>query len=269
MTRPSALAGCRSSPGLQPLCTRRPALDLDQGWQQLRDARQEHRPDLAGDRDVVISAATAGGKTEAAFLPICSALLAHDPGVPATASSALRQPPQGAHQRPVPAPRAICEQPSGIPVTAGTAMWTGHRRKVHPKNPAAFSSSRPSRWKPFSSAWTAGPPPVRRLSLRRRRRAPLLPRHRARRAAPVAPPPGRTRHPPTRAPDRPLRHSWRSRPSPRIPPPKEGRRCSSNPFTRRQPTVGSRCAATAAAPAPLPRRSPGRRSQSSRRKRGN
>ena len=43
----------------------------------MRDAQERAvRPILAGDRDLIISAATAAGKTEAAFLPICSNLLA-------------------------------------------------------------------------------------------------------------------------------------------------------------------------------------------------
>jgi len=42
----------------------------------LRDAQERAAgPILAGDRDLIVSAATASGKTEAAFLPICSALL--------------------------------------------------------------------------------------------------------------------------------------------------------------------------------------------------
>jgi ATP-dependent helicase Lhr and Lhr-like helicase len=42
----------------------------------LRDAQERAiDPVLAGNRDLIISAATAAGKTEAAFLPICSALL--------------------------------------------------------------------------------------------------------------------------------------------------------------------------------------------------
>lgn len=47
----------------------------DQGWASLRSA-QEHAaaPILAGDRDVIVAAATATGKTEAAWLPICSVL---------------------------------------------------------------------------------------------------------------------------------------------------------------------------------------------------
>lgn len=48
----------------------------DQGWTDLRDAQELAIPPiLAGDTDVIIAAATATGKTEAAFLPICSRLL--------------------------------------------------------------------------------------------------------------------------------------------------------------------------------------------------
>ena len=44
-----------------------------QGWDDLRDIQKKSiSPILAGDRDVVISASTAAGKTEAAFLPACS-----------------------------------------------------------------------------------------------------------------------------------------------------------------------------------------------------
>jgi ATP-dependent Lhr-like helicase len=48
---------------------------FDHGWTTLHDAQEQAiEPILAGEVDVVISAATAAGKTEAAFLPICSAL---------------------------------------------------------------------------------------------------------------------------------------------------------------------------------------------------
>lgn len=44
-------------------------------WADLRDIQEEAIPAiLGGDRDVVIASATASGKTEAAFLPIGSAL---------------------------------------------------------------------------------------------------------------------------------------------------------------------------------------------------
>src|SRR5450759_1188464 len=48
----------------------------EQNWCELRDAQERAvGPILAGNRDLIIAAATASGKTEAAFLPICSALL--------------------------------------------------------------------------------------------------------------------------------------------------------------------------------------------------
>jgi len=48
----------------------------DQGWTALRDAQElAITPILSGDTDVIIAAATATGKTEAAFLPICSRML--------------------------------------------------------------------------------------------------------------------------------------------------------------------------------------------------
>lgn len=46
-------------------------------WPSLRPIQERAiAPILAGDTDVIVTAATAGGKTEAAFLPICSALVA-------------------------------------------------------------------------------------------------------------------------------------------------------------------------------------------------
>lgn len=48
-----------------------------QGWTSLHDAQERAiKPILDGQLDVIISAATAAGKTEAAFLPICSVLAA-------------------------------------------------------------------------------------------------------------------------------------------------------------------------------------------------
>ncbi|MCD0452975.1 DEAD/DEAH box helicase [Actinocorallia sp. API 0066] len=52
----------------------------EQGWTALRDAQEAAvAPVLACDTDVLVSAATASGKTEAAFLPICSALASAEP----------------------------------------------------------------------------------------------------------------------------------------------------------------------------------------------
>ena len=47
-----------------------------QGWRELRDIQERSIPALLdGERDVIIAAATAGGKTEAAFLPLLSRLV--------------------------------------------------------------------------------------------------------------------------------------------------------------------------------------------------
>ncbi len=52
----------------------------EQGWTNLRDAQQRAlQPVLEGNTSVVIAAATASGKTEAAFLPICSAIRPEQP----------------------------------------------------------------------------------------------------------------------------------------------------------------------------------------------
>ncbi|WP_433376158.1 DEAD/DEAH box helicase [Streptosporangium sp. CA-115845] len=54
-----------------------------QEWLELRDAQEAATaPLLGGDIDVLIAAATASGKTEAAFLPICSTLVGNPPERP-------------------------------------------------------------------------------------------------------------------------------------------------------------------------------------------
>lgn len=55
-----------------------------QGWHELHDIQDVAIPAIIdGDRDVLIGAATAAGKTEAAFLPICSRLVEEkdEPGI--------------------------------------------------------------------------------------------------------------------------------------------------------------------------------------------
>lgn len=48
----------------------------EQGWTSLRDAQEASiAPIIAGEMDILIASATASGKTEAAFLPICSRLI--------------------------------------------------------------------------------------------------------------------------------------------------------------------------------------------------
>lgn len=55
---------------------------FDQGWHGLREVQAKAiAPILSGQTDVLISAATAAGKTEAFFLPACSAIAHQDKGV--------------------------------------------------------------------------------------------------------------------------------------------------------------------------------------------
>lgn len=62
-----------------------------QGWDQLRDIQEAAIPlVLDGSSDIIIAAATAGGKTEAAFLPMASRLLASGEGLGVLAVSPLR-----------------------------------------------------------------------------------------------------------------------------------------------------------------------------------
>jgi ATP-dependent Lhr-like helicase len=60
-----------------------------QGWEELRDIQERSIPTLVQtDRDLIIAAGTASGKTEAAFLPIVSRI-AHDEASPGTGFRAI------------------------------------------------------------------------------------------------------------------------------------------------------------------------------------
>src|SRR5574343_61616 len=51
-----------------------------EGWESLREAQEAAIPLIVkADRDVIVAAATAAGKTEAAFLPALTHLVASDP----------------------------------------------------------------------------------------------------------------------------------------------------------------------------------------------
>lgn len=53
-----------------------------EGWTTLRDAQEQAIPAVIdADRDVIVAAATAAGKTEAAFFPILTHLLRHEPNI--------------------------------------------------------------------------------------------------------------------------------------------------------------------------------------------
>lgn len=82
----------------------------EEGWTSLHDAQERAIiPILDGNRDMIISAATAAGKTEAAFLPICSALAATVDGI----ASAPPADPWAGHVPWSPRPAA---KPGGIDV---------------------------------------------------------------------------------------------------------------------------------------------------------
>lgn len=69
------------NPEYQRLDTRIQKWVFKQGWSDLRDIQKKSiAPILAGNQDVLISASTAAGKTEAFFLPACSAIANNDDG---------------------------------------------------------------------------------------------------------------------------------------------------------------------------------------------
>lgn len=81
-----------SSAGYERLHPRVQRWCFEQGWSGLRDVQERAvEPILAAESDAILSAATAAGKTEAAFLPIASALLEREgSGVRALCLSPLK-----------------------------------------------------------------------------------------------------------------------------------------------------------------------------------
>ena len=74
----SHLSGSRQSKGFDLLAEPIRRWIWDKNWRGLRDIQERAIPTLLNDdRDVIITAATAGGKTEAAFLPLISSVLEH------------------------------------------------------------------------------------------------------------------------------------------------------------------------------------------------
>src|SRR6185312_1547495 len=62
-----------------------------QGWEALRDIQElAAEPILRGDTDVVVASATASGKTEAAYSPICTAIAGRPVGLKVLAISPLK-----------------------------------------------------------------------------------------------------------------------------------------------------------------------------------
>lgn len=78
----SSLASSSDSQGFARLDERIQRWIWSEGWTTLRDAQEQAIPALIeADRDVIVAAATAAGKTEAAFFPILTHLLRHDPDI--------------------------------------------------------------------------------------------------------------------------------------------------------------------------------------------
>jgi ATP-dependent helicase Lhr and Lhr-like helicase len=90
----------------------------DKGWTSLHDAQERAIPIvLAESQDLIISAATAAGKTEAAFLPICSVL--------ASAERSLARGPDVLYVSPLKA--LINDQYDRLELMAGRADLVVHR----------------------------------------------------------------------------------------------------------------------------------------------
>ena len=75
-------ASSSNSQGFEHLDSRIQRWIWNEGWTVLRDAQEQAIPVLLeGNRDVIIAAATAAGKTEAAFFPILTSLLRCEPKI--------------------------------------------------------------------------------------------------------------------------------------------------------------------------------------------
>jgi ATP-dependent helicase Lhr and Lhr-like helicase len=97
------------------------------GWTALRDIQEEAIPlVLDGDRDLIVAAPTASGKTEAAFLPICSSLVEDPPeyGLGALYISPLKALINDQQRRLEP----LCEA-VGIPVASWHGDIAGSRKR--------------------------------------------------------------------------------------------------------------------------------------------
>lgn len=110
----------------------------DAGWQRLHAVQEQAAPViLAGNRDVIIAAETAGGKSEAAWLPICSALARSaesgevGPGIQAMVISPLKALINDQYERLV----GLCER-LALPVHRWHGDVPGGRKAVVLRAPA-------------------------------------------------------------------------------------------------------------------------------------
>lgn len=103
------------------------------GWSALRGIQEESIPwILAGDRDLIVAAPTAAGKTEAAFLPICSNLIDDPPaqGLGTLYISPLKALINDQQRRLEPLCEAI-----GIPVSSWHGDISGSRKRRTREHP--------------------------------------------------------------------------------------------------------------------------------------
>jgi ATP-dependent Lhr-like helicase len=105
-----------------------------QGWDRLRTVQAHAIDPILADRDVILAAATASGKTEAAWLPICSRLASNDPtmhtGVKALYLGPLKALINDQHLRLESLGAAI-----GVPVHRWHGDVAGSRKRDLVKNP--------------------------------------------------------------------------------------------------------------------------------------
>ncbi len=104
----------------------------DQGWSGLRPIQEQAiAPILSGKSDLIIAAATAGGKTEAAFLPILSHLMSNPgPSIRVLGISPLKALINDQYRR-----LSGMGKPMEIPVTAWHGDVSSHRKQRIIQNP--------------------------------------------------------------------------------------------------------------------------------------
>jgi ATP-dependent Lhr-like helicase len=112
----------------------------DSGWEHLRDIQERAAPGiLAGDHDMILSAGTASGKSEAAWLPICSVLrrtldAGHRPhGVQAVVVSPLKALINDQYER----LNAVCERVR-LPVHRWHGDVPGNRKALVLREPSGL-----------------------------------------------------------------------------------------------------------------------------------
>lgn len=179
-----------------------------QRWDALRDVQEAAtHAILEGRGDVIISAATASGKTEAAFLPICSSLVDDARGgVRALYVGPLKALINDQFAR----LEQLCET-LDIPVHRWHGDVAATRKRAAFEDPGGILLITPESLEALfvHRGHLLSRGALRPARLRRRRRTPCLHRHGARTSAPIPAPPHRARARPTCASRRAQRDAGR------------------------------------------------------------